>query len=420
MPLTPLQEFIWQHREDDPRQLALSAKKYPPSFTPSKQDLTDEKASAGKEILISEAVVQVQALQKIRSKIPSWYLPGMEFPIAISLEQASSERTAQFKASLFAGKKMVDLTGGLGVDAFFFSQKFESVAYVEQNAELLAAVRNNFAHLGLSNVLFEHRSAEDFLEKTTQEFDLIYLDPDRRNERKGKVFLLGDCSPDVLKIKDLMLKKSPMVLLKTAPLLDLKLAAGQLGQVSKIWVVASEGDCREILYLIEREARPMDEIHIEAVSLESRPIRLSEPYRSESQTFIFSWAEEQRSVATFSTPQNFLYEPNPAILKAGAFRSFAQRFGLSKLHANTHLYTSIAFRPDLPARSFAIEHVCKYDRKTVQAFVPNGKANITCRNFPDNPDQVRRKLGLADGGEAYLFAATDAENRKLVLVCRKV
>jgi len=409
MPLTPFQDFIWQHRDDDPRQLALSAKKYPPSFAPSNQGLAGGKATAGENIPISAAVIQIQALQKIRSKIPSWYRPGMEFPLAISLEQASSERTARFKASLFSGKKMADLTGGLGVDSFFFSQQFESLTYVEQNAELIAAARNNFAQLGLGNVQFEHRSAEDFLEKRDQEFDLIYLDPARRDERKGKVFQLADCSPDVLKIKELMLKKSPRVLLKTAPLLDLKLAAGQLGQVSKIWVVASEGDCREVLYLLEHEARTMDEIPIAAIVLTE----------GKSQTFEFSWAEEQRSVATFSRPQNFLYEPNPAILKAGAFRSFAQRFGLEKLHANTHLYTSMEFRPDLPARSFVIEHVCKYDRKTVQAFVPNGKANITCRNFPDNPDQVRRKLGLADGGEVYLFAATDAENRKLVMVCRK-
>ncbi len=365
---------------------------------------------------MSDLAAQVQALQKIRVKAPTWYRPGMEFPLAISMEQASSEHTARFKAGLYSGKKMLDLTGGLGVDSFFFSRQFESVTYVEQNAELLAAARHNFAQLGATNVYFEHCSAEDFLEKTTQDFDLIYLDPARRDERKGKVFQLADCSPDVLKIKDLMLKKSPRVLLKTAPLLDLRLAAGQLRQVSKIWVVASDGDCREVLYLLEREAPPLEAISIQAVSLESRPIRFDKL----SEIFTFSLAEEQEAVAPFSTPQNFLYEPNPAILKAGAFRSFAQRFGLSKLHANTHLYTSTEFCPDLPARSFAIEHLVKYDRKAVQAYVPSGKANITCRNFPDNPDQVRQKLGLADGGEIYLFAASDAKNKKVVMVCRKV
>ena len=403
MNLPPLSDFIWQHRDDDPQQLALSAKKHP-------------------LIPVSFAAAQILALQKIRHKIPTWYQPGMEFPLAISLEQASSEPTARFKAGLFSGKKIADLTGGLGVDSFFFSQQFESLVYVEQNAELLAAAQNNFTQLGATNVHFEHRSAEDFLEKTNETFDLIYLDPARRDERKGKVFQLADCSPDVLKIKDLMLKKSSRVLLKTAPLLDLKLAASQLGQVTKIWVVASEGDCREVLYLLEREAPPLAEISIQAVTLESRSVRFDKPYRSpsEPQTLTFSLAEEQDAVANFSTPQNFLYEPNPAILKAGAFRSFAQRFGLAKLHANTHLYTSVEFCPGLPARSFAIEQVCKYDRKAVQAHVTSGKANITCRNFPDNPDQVRRKLGLADGGDVYLFAATDAENKKLVIVCRKV
>ncbi|MDO8366130.1 MAG: methyltransferase domain-containing protein [Saprospiraceae bacterium] len=402
MDLPLLQDFIWQHREDDPRQLALSAKKYP-------------------NIPVLTAAAQIQALQKIRLKIPGWYRPGMEFPLAISLEQASSERTARFKAGLCSGKKMVDLTGGLGVDSFFFSQQFESMTYVEQNAVLLAAARHNFAQLDASNVQFEHCTAEDFLEKTTEDFDLIYLDPARRDERKGKVFQLADCSPNVLIIKDMLLERAPRVLLKTAPLLDLRQAALQLEQVSKIWVIASEGDCREVLYLLEREAPPMDEIPILAVSLESRLIRFDKPYRSEHepQTFTFSWAEEQQAVANFSTPQNFLYEPNPAILKSGAFRSFARRYGLAKLHANTHLYTSTEFQPGLPARSFIIEQVCKYDRKAVQAYVPGGKANIACRNFPDSPDQVRRKLKLSDGGDVYLFAATDAENKKVVMVCRK-
>jgi hypothetical protein len=403
MPLSLFQAFIWQHRDDDPRQLALSAHKYP-------------------DIQISAASAQVQALQKIQHKIPSWYQPGMDFPLAISLEQASSETTARFKGGLFSGKKMVDLTGGLGVDSFFFAQQFESLIYVEQNVELLAAAQHNFAQLGVTNVHFKQSSAEDFLEKTTESFNLIYLDPARRDERKGKVFQLADCSPDVLKIKELMLKKSPHVLLKTAPLLDLKLAASQLGQVSKIWVVASDGDCREVLYLLEREAPAIDQIPIMAVSLESRPVRFNKLYRSlaEPQIFNFTLAEEYEAEASFSTPQNFLYEPNPAILKAGAFRSFAQRFGLSKLHANTHLYTSAEFQPGLPARSFVIEQVCKYDRKAVQAHVSGGKANITCRNFPDNPDQVRRKLGLADGGDVYLFAATDVEGKKVIMVCRKV
>lgn len=390
MPLTSLQDFIWQHREDDPHQLALSAKKYP-------------------NIPVFQAAAQVQALQKIRLKIPEWYRPGLKFPLALSLEQASSERTARFKASLFSGKKIADLTGGLGVDSFYFSKRFDELIYVEQNAELLAAAQHNFTQLGADNVHVEHDSAENFLGKTEEIFDLIYLDPARRDERKGKVFQLADCSPDVLKIKNLALIKSPNLLLKTAPLLDLHLAAEQLGTVTKIWVVASEGDCREVLYWLGRKALPLDEIPIHAVALSE----------GEPDVFAFSWMEEQRADVVFSAPQKFLYEPNPAILKAGAFRSFAQRFGLAKLHPNTHLYTSPKLSMGLPARSFAIEHICKYDKKALKFALPSGKANIACRNFPGSPDEVRRKLGLADGGDYYLFAATDSANKKQVMVCRK-
>lgn len=390
MPATPLHDFVWQHRDDDPRQLALSAKKFP-------------------NIPMAAAAAQVQALQKIRTKIPAWYQPGMAFPRALSLEQASSETTARFKAGLFSGERMADLTGGLGVDAFFFAQRFAELVYVEQLPELLAAAQQNFGQLGVSNVAFQPGTAEDFLANNPSRFDLIYLDPARRDERKGKVFQLADCSPNVLAIKELLLEKSPRVLLKTAPLLDLKLAAEQLGRVSKIWVVASEGDCREVLYLLERDAPALADIPIEAWNLSA----------AEASSFAFRWTEEKQAAVEYAVPKQFLYEPNPAILKAGAFRSFAGRFGLAKLHANTHLYTSETLVADVPGRRFCIEQVCKYDRKAVQPFVAQGKANIACRNFPDTPDAVRLKLGLADGGDTYLFAVTDAENRKVVLVCRK-
>lgn len=341
----------------------------------------------------------------------------MAFPFGLSLEQASSETTARFKAGLFSGKTMADLTGGMGVDTFFFSRQFESVVYVEQNAVLLEATRRNFNRLGVRNTEFEHQTAEDFLAHTSNTFDLIYLDPARRNEHKGKVFQLADCTPDVLKIKDLLLEKSPRVLLKAAPLLDLKLAAAQLGQVTHIWVVAAAGDCREVLYLLERNPMPTERIPITAVSLESKALELEDV--EPTSTFEFSWEEEQQAAPPYSAPLQFLYEPNPAILKAGAFRSFAHRFGLAKLHANTHLYTSMAHLPEAPARIFAIEQVCKYDRKAVLPYVPTGKANIACRNFPDNPAQVRSKLGLVDGGDHYLFAATDVEGKKVVMVCKK-
>jgi len=419
MPLTPFQAYVWEHRNDDPYRLALSAQK----------QLLALAATPESDTSAAFLAAQVKALQKIRTKIPAWYCPGLTFPLAVSIEQASSERTARFKAGLLSGQKIADLSGGLGVDSFFFAQRFDSLVYVEENEVLVAAARHNFAHLGVQNVQIEHGSAEYFLSQTKENFDLIYLDPARRDGQGGRVFRLEDCSPDVLKIKPLLLQKATRVLLKTAPMLDLRLAVKQLGQVSKIWVVASEGECREVLYLIEQTAPPLEQIPINAVSLHA-PNRtdtlrnertdLDAPIESDVREFGFTWAEEQEAHPELSEPRQFLYEPNPAILKAGAFRCFANRFGLAKLHPNTHLYTASEHVAPVPARSFSIERVCKYDRKAVQAAIPEGKANIACRNFPDTPEQVRRKLGLADGGETYLFAVTDVLGNRSVLVCRSV
>ncbi len=391
--MTEQQHFIWEHREDDPVKLALSAKKYP-------------------DLPLAYLARQIDALHKIRRKIPSWYQPGLDFPLALSLEQASSEATACFKAALFTGSNMADLTGGLGVDTSFFAQQFAQVHYVEKVPEIFSAAQHNLGVLGKKNIQFSQDSAENFLANSNQQFDLLYLDPARRDDRKGKVFQLADCTPNVLEIKDLMLEKAPKVLLKTAPLLDIHQAVLQLKNVSEIWVIEYEGDCREVLYLLEKEAPAFSEIPIVAVSLNHAGALV--------QSFEFTLGAEQNATANFDVPSGFLYEPMPAILKAGAFKAFSKHFGINKLHANTHLYSSEHLLPDLPARRFRIDAICKYDKKAVATFIPSGKANITTRNFPDNTAQVRKKLGLKDGGDTYLFACTNRDGEKILIICTKV
>jgi 16S rRNA G966 N2-methylase RsmD len=382
-----LSGYIWQHRDRDPHRLALS--KMPNGWS------------------AAFVAQQVGALQRLRHKIPSWYQPGLSFPAALSLEQASSERTAQHKARLFSGKKMADLTGGLGVDAFFFAQQFGEVLHLEQRAELSEAARHNFAQLGATNIRCLHSTAEQFLAENRDTYDLVYLDPARRDGAGGRVFRLEDCQPNILAVKDLIFQITPQILLKTAPLLDLHRAAEQLGCVEKIWVVAADNECREVLYLLTAGGgrRTVDGVPICAVHL----LR-----DGSEQSFEFTFEAEQSAEVAFSPPQKYLYEPNAAVLKAGAFRSFAQRHGLSKLHPNTHLYTSAERVSDVPGRTFFIENVCRYDRKSVTAALPEGRANIAARNFPDTPEQVRQRLGLRDGGEAYLFAVTDVEGKKVV------
>ena len=387
-----LQEFIWEHRLDDPQRLALSGKKYP-------------------NVPMTYVAGQVDFLQKIQKKVPSWYRPGLQFPAAVSMEQASSEATARYKARLVHGQKMVDLTGGLGIDCAFLGRSFKHVTYVEMNQDLLEITRHNYGVLGIEHTTFIHASAADFLTSTQDSFDLIYLDPSRRHDRKGKVFMLEDCSPNILEIKSLALEKAPRILLKTAPLLDIHLALKQLGCVSQVWVVSWNDECREVLYLLERAPALPEQAMLHAVDLQKDNKVLD---------FQFTYAEENHARAEYALPQNFLYEPNAAVLKAGAFQSFGLKLGLNKLHPHTHLYTSAEFVAGVPGRSFVIETVCKYDRKVVEMHVPEGKANISTRNFPDNAEQVRKKLGLPDGGSTYIFAFTDLEDRKMIAVCRKV
>lgn len=388
---TTPEDWVWQHRTADPYQLTLSGK-FPHGAQPG------------------EWAAQVGALQKIKHKIPTWYQPGLRFPTALSIEQSSSEATARYKAGLFSGTSVADLTGGMGADSFFFAQNFQKVVYVERNTALLAIVQHNFGVLKTDNVTFVAADAADFLSGTTQQFDLVFIDPARRDDRKGRVFLLEDCTPDILQLKDTIFEKTSKILLKAAPMLDIKLAIRQLGCVTKVWVVASEGECREVLFLLERNALlSEDQVPICAVSLHQK---------ANPRTFNFTFLSESQSIASYSPPLRYLYEPDPAILKAGAFRSFAVQNGLKKLQVNTHLYTADTFTEHLPARSFAIEAVSAYHRKDLQLLLPGGKANVTVRNFPDTAEQVQKKMGLSNGGDRYIFAATLEDNRKVLILCK--
>lgn len=358
------------------------------------------------------AAAQIRALQKVRDKIPAWYRPDLTFPPLVSVEQASSEQTARFKASLVSGSLMADLSGGMGVDAYFFARRFERAVYVERNPELAALAHINFATLGVHNIEVVNSDAAQFLQTTPEHFDLLYLDPARRDEQQRRVFRLADCQPNVPEILGLLLRRAPQILIKTAPLLDLNAAVAELRAVSHIWVVAASNEVKEVLYLLRDEAgeNAGDQIPVSTVNLDN----------GVPQIFTFTRAEEQAAFPEYSGPQRYLYEPNAAILKAGAFKIFAARFGLAKLHPNTHLYTSDMLVPDVPGRVFEIVSNARYDRKSVQALLPESRANVAARNFPDTTEAMRKKLGLKDGGAWYVFGVREVGERVAVVVTRKV
>lgn len=386
--------FVREHVNDDVARLLLSAHRYP-------------------DVDVPLAAGQIRALQKVRDKIPSWYRPDLTFPPLVSVEQASSEQTAHFKSGLVSGRRMADLSGGMGVDAYFFAQRFERVIYVERDPGLAELARANFAALDARNIEVLNADAVQFLQSTSEKFDLLYLDPARRNEHQRRVFRLSDCSPNVPEMLDLLLSRAPKILIKTAPLLDLSAAMAELKTVTHTWIVAVENEVKEVLYLLDNQPeQKVNDIPVSAVQLWG--------LNNVAQTFTFTRAEEQFAVPDYSAPLRYLYEPNAAILKAGAFKTFSTRFGLAKLHPNTHLYTSETLTPDIPGRVFEVVAVTRYDRKAVQALLPEGCANVATRNFPDTAEAARKKLGLKDGGAWYVFGVRDVGDRIAIVIGKKV
>ncbi|MDJ1471486.1 class I SAM-dependent methyltransferase [Xanthocytophaga flava] len=385
-------DFVQQHEFANPQELLLKKHRYP-------------------DIPVQEAALQIQARQKAKSKLPSWFaIPTICYPSLLSLEQCSSESTALFKARLLSGNTLMDLTGGMGVDTAAFSQQFEKVFYIEQNPELCEVTRYNFEQLGITNVQHISATSETWLSSFSQHVDWIYIDPARRNEAGGKVVRLQDCVPDILGLKDILFSKASHLLLKASPMLDIDVATNELKNVVKVYVVAVENEVKELLFHLMEAFN--GEPEIETVNLNKSGGTIS--------SFQFYRSLEGNSEVSFTLPQTYLYEPNVAVLKAGAFRSVASSFSINKLHSNSHLYTSESLQTDFPGRIFKIVAISKLDKKELQSFLPEGKANISVRNFPMSVEDIRKKTGIRDGGNIYLFATTDCQNRKIVLVCEKI
>lgn len=384
-------QYVADHLHHDPAQLALQARRFP-------------------GLPVPDLVRQIQARQKARTKIPAWAdNPDLIFPSAVSVEQASSARAAAFKASLVSGQRLADLTGGFGVDATYFATRIPEVHYVERDPKLVAVVEYNLAQLGIQKVHCHATDAVEFLKNTPDTFDWIYLDPARRDTAARKIFRLQDCEPDVLRLLPLLLHKSRRVLLKTSPMLDIEQALSELRQVRRLWVVAVDNECKEVLYELGPEA---------AVDPERFTVNLLR--NGEQQEFRLNKAREARAIPRYAEPQQYLYEPNVAILKAGGFKSIGTAFELLKLHQHSHLYTADTLRPDFPGRIFRIRATERYDRDSLLPHLgPEARAHVTTRNFPDSVAEFRLRTGIREGGDTYLFATTDLRGRLMVLVCEK-
>lgn len=367
-----VQKFLQEHLKDDVNKIALSKSPFA-------------------EISARELAEQLDGKQRAQKKLPSWFnTPGIIFPAKLSVEQSSSELTAAYKATLAQGDKLIDLTGGFGVDSYFLSKAVKELVHCEANQELSAIAKHNLDLLGSENVSYFSGDSIEYLKATEKTFDTIYVDPARRIKSR-KVFLLKDTEPNVVENLDLLLSKASRIIIKTSPLFDIQSGLKELSNVSEVHVLSIKNDCKELLWVIDKGF--IAEAKIISVALGS----------DFAQFFAFSLSVERMLAIDFysSAPLTYLFEPDVALLKAGAFKSIAHRFSLNKLHPNTHLYTSDQPNQEFIGKTFRI--VATQDYRAFCKNNPIKKANVIAKNFPYSPEELKKKHKITDGGDDFLI-----------------
>jgi len=349
---------------------------------------------------------QIAAKIRCEKKLPTWFsADNIIYPNKLNIEQTSSEATATHKASILQGKKLIDLTGGFGVDCFYFSKTFEEVTHCEWNEQLSYIVKHNYQQLNRPNIKCIPENGLEYLAKHTVKYDWIYVDPSRRHEAKGKVFFLADCEPNVTTEIDKLFQYASNICIKVSPILDITQAISELKFVKEVHIVALKNEVKELLFILEKDYQGTTQFIATNLKAETKDT--------------FSFNSETSSIPKLEMPQKFLYEPNAAILKSGGFNPVSVFYQLNKLHLHSHLYTSdnlVTF----PGRRFEIINVSDFNKKILKKKFGNQKHNITTRNFPKSVEEIRKLLKIKDGGDSYLFFTTNKQHSKIVIECKKV
>ena len=457
------QDFIRQHQDDDVRQLAFLGSKYP-------------------EVDMPFALDQIRGRKMARVKLPRWAsLEGIIYPPHISMEQCSSESTALYKAELAArllglpasssGTEMkaeneiefVDLTGGFGVDFSYIAARLGVKSmYVERQAHLCEAAKENFERLGLKNAIVKNgdgievlhsflpkkddaASADDSLGitydqplsllKTKLGLKLIFMDPARRDDAGNKVVSLKDCTPDVTVLQEEMLSKADYVIIKLSPMLDWHRAVSELSHVREVHIISVNNECKELLLVLsarnmgDMEASSADGVGgTEEAEGTDGAVKYAGKLRmycvNDAQSFVCDESDMETSSVKIAPStleeMQYLYEPNASLMKAGCFSVLSERYGARMLSKNSHLFVSQAPIEAFPGRSFRIIAVSSFNKKELKRHLSGiTKANIATRNFPLSVAELRKRLKLKDGGETYIFATTRSDESHVLVITEK-
>lgn len=358
--------------------------------------------------------IQDQTRRKITAKLPSWEaIEGIEIPCSLALEQCSSEKAALYKSSLAEYKTVADLDGGLGVDVWAFAKNTQKVWYNELNTEIFDSARNNLKLLGLQNVVFSNMDASAFLD-TLPEVDLLFLDPARRSNSGRKVFLLEDCSPDIMEILPRLWEHSRNIMLKLSPMADISLLERKLDGIREIHIVSLNGECKELLCILERGyIGGCRRIAIELSSGE----KIDFGTRSDALAPLCSGLRAG----------DVLFEPLPVLQKAGMDAVICSRWGLRQLDRSTHLFIAggegdCSPETEFPKSMFRIFRVAEVHRMGKESMRELGRkypdADVSARNVPLKSEELKKKIGIDGSGGAHIFGVSVLSERKL-LVCIK-
>ena len=439
------QDFIRQHQDDDVRQLAFLASKYP-------------------EVDMPFALDQIRGRKMARVKLPRWAsLEGIIYPPHISMEQCSSESTALYKAELAARLLglpvssfseeigFVDLTGGFGVDFSYIAARLGVKSmYVERQAHLCEAAKENFERLGLKNAIVKNgdgievlhsflpkkddaASADDSLGiiydqplsllKTKLGLKLIFIDPARRDDAGNKVVSLKDCTPDVTVLQEEMLSKADYVIIKLSPMLDWHRAVSELIHVREVHIISVNNECKELLLVLS--ARNLGDMEASSADGEVKHAGNLRIYCvNDAQSFVCDESDMETSPVKIAPStleeMQYLYEPNASLMKAGCFCVLSERYGARMLSKNSHLFVSREPIAAFPGRSFRIIAISSFNKKELKRHLSGiTKANIATRNFPLSVAELRKRLKLKDGGETYIFATTLSDESHVLVITEK-
>ena len=407
MTWTPeLRDFIQQHINDDTAELLLAARRY-------------------QGIDIPFVVEQIEARKRLKTKLPEWY-ENAELVMGgrVPAEQCSSEATARYKRSIIEGKSLCDMTGGMGVDFWYMSEGMDTAIYTERNEELCEMARHNFQVLKDGKHPIVEVRQGDGQKLPIPSADIIYLDPARRAGDGSRVYAMEDCEPNIVDWQEELLQHAKVVLVKLSPMVDLTDVLRKLRHVTDIYIVGVKNECKEVLVKAPQPpkgegCRSGNDVQIHCVDfLTDRQIEY---------TYIFNSLDETQRVSLPSSPspkggevRGLLYEPDVTLMKAQAFGSLCQRYPVSQLDVETHLMTSDEFIADFPGRIFEVVEQIPFSSKLLKRLKKDiPQANIATRNFVMTADELRKRTGIKDGGEMFLFGAKVKDVGQMLLKCSK-